>query len=84
MNKPKIHSVDVTRFFHAARVIEDDMEEGYYFCRDKYGPEVAGALLIAALRVKFNDNPNQWPPKEAELDAKVREFLTDENLLDES
>lgn len=77
---PKIHPVDFARFFHAARMIEDDLDQAYFSCREKYGPEIAGALLVAELRRKYNDKPDQWPPPE-DLAGKVKAFLVSKNLL---
>ena len=81
MEHPKIHPMDLARFQRAAKIIEDDLDEGYYSCRDQFGPEIAGALLVAELRRIFNDKPLQWPPPD-ELVEKVNNFLIEKGIMD--
>ena len=75
-----IHPLDAERYHSAARMIEDDMCEAYFSCRHKYGPDVAGVLLVALLRQQFNDHKGQWPPPE-DLTEKVNKFLVEKGLL---
>lgn len=77
-----IHPVDVARYHSAARMIEDDLNEAYFTCRMKYGPEVAGVLLVALLRQQLNKDKNQWPPPD-DLVEKVNEFLLKHGLMSE-
>lgn len=71
---------DVMRWQKACRMIEDDHEQAYFTCREKYGPDIAGALLVMILRQKFNKNLNQWPPPE-DLVGEVNDFLREKGLL---
>ena len=82
MNKPTIHILDLNRFHNMCRLIEDDLDEAYMTCRQKYGYEVAGVLLVALLRQQLNTNKDQWPPPE-DLTEKVNKFLADRGLLDD-
>ena len=75
-----IHHTDAARFHAAARMIEDDLHEAYFTCRQKYGSEVAGVLLVAMLREKLNKAKGQWPPPEDLVD-KVNEFLVEHGLM---
>lgn len=79
-NKSWIHPVDVRRFHSAARLIEDDLEEAYLTCRERYGAEVAGVVLVSILRQKLNDQKDQWPPPE-DLIEKVNNFLVEHGLM---
>lgn len=45
------------------------------------GADVAGALLVAKLREKLNDKPDQWPPPE-DLQEKVNDVLRSMGLLE--
>lgn len=81
MNTPTIHRYDLARFHAAARMMEDDLDEAYFACREKYGFEVAGVLLVALLRQQLNSNKNQWPPPE-DLANKVNQFLEEKGLLE--
>lgn len=76
-----INQVDLQRWHSAARMIEDDLDEAFRTVSAKYGTEVAGLLLVAALRRQLNDNPNQWPPPE-NLIPKVNAFLVEKGLYD--
>lgn len=62
------------------RMIEDDLEEAYNVTRLEYGADVAGALLVAALRGTHNDKPLQWPPPE-DLTDRVNEYLREKGLM---
>lgn len=75
-----IHPLDAQRYHAAARMIEDDLDQAYFTCRRKYGPEVAGVLLVALLRQQLNDKKDQWPPPE-DLLYKVNQFLVDKGLM---
>jgi hypothetical protein len=75
-----IHRVDARRFHSAARMMEDDLEGAYLTCREKYGAEVAGVLLVAILRQQLNDSKDQWPPPE-DLIQKVNNFLVEHGLM---
>jgi hypothetical protein len=70
---------DLSRFHAISRLIEDELEEGYFVARHRYGADVAGALLVFALRQKFNDQPNSWPPP-SDLIDKVNDFLAKNDL----
>ena len=69
-----ITPTDAARYHTAAKMIEADLDEAYFTCRQKYGAEVAGVLLVAKLRQQLNSNPDQWPPPE-DLIEKVNNFL---------
>lgn len=71
---------DLVRFHAAARMVEDDLDEAYFSCRRAYGADVAGALLVAALRRALNVNPDQWPPPE-DLRERVNDRLREIGLL---
>jgi len=76
-----IHPVaDIRRYHAAARMIEDDLEGAYLTCREKYGADVAGVLIVAILRQKLNDKKDQWPPPE-DLIQKVNNFLVEHGLM---
>lgn len=52
---------DQAAIFHkAARMIELDGVEAYFACREKYGPTIAGAVLVAWLRSQHNQE-GKWP-----------------------
>ena len=74
--------LDLIRFHNAARLIEDDLDEAYRTCRQKYGYEVAGVLLVSLLRQQLNDKKDQWPPSD-DLVEKVNDFLAEKGLLDD-
>lgn len=76
-----IYGPDIVRFHTASRMIEDDLNEAYHTCRAKYGADVAGSLLVAKLREKLNDKPDQWPPPE-NLQEKVNDALRRMGLLE--
>jgi len=76
-----IHPLDASRYHAAARMMEDDLHQAYFSCRRKYGPEVAGVLLVALLRQQLNDKKDQWPPPE-DLLYKVNQFLVDKGLME--
>lgn len=76
-----IHPTDAARYHHAARMLDDDHEGAYFTTRQKYGPDVAAAVLIAILRAKLNKNPGQWPPPE-DLEEKVNNYLRDKGLME--
>lgn len=73
MSNSWIHRIDAIRFHSAARMIEDDLEDAYLTCREKYGAEVAGVLLVALLRQQLNDKKDQWPPP-GQLYGQFRRF----------
>lgn len=77
----QISRSDLKRFHQAARLIEDDLEEAYLTCRQRFGADVAGVLLVAMLRQKFNDDKDQWPPPDY-LDERVDEYLTELGLTE--
>ena len=81
MKKPTIHTLDLARFHRASRLVEDDLEEAYAICRQKYGPDVAGVLIVAILRQQLNDKKNQWPPPD-DLEEKVNKFLMENGLVE--
>jgi len=51
--KPRITPQDLARFNKAAKLIEYDADQGYRTCCQRYGKEVAGALLVAFFRRCF-------------------------------
>ena len=61
-------------------MMEDDLEGAYLTCREKYGAEVAGVVLVTILRQKLNNNQDQWPPPE-DLIRKVNNFLVEHGLM---
>lgn len=71
---------DIGRYHRAASLIEADLHEAYFTCRQRYGADVAGTLLVFALRQKMNDKPEQWPAPE-DLQDKVNNFLRENGLL---
>lgn len=75
-----MYSLDADRYHQAARMIEDDLNEAYQTCRARFGSDIAGVLLVAKLREKLNDSPNQWPPPE-NLQEKVNDALREMGLL---
>lgn len=75
-----IPPADAARFHAAARMIEDDLDQAYFTCRQKYGPEVAGLLLVALLRQQLNHDKDRWPPPEDLVD-KVNSFLVEKGLM---
>lgn len=75
-----IFPADLSRYHAAARMIEDDLDQAYRTCRERYGADVAGALLVAKLRQQLNDNPDQWPPPEDLVD-KVNQRLEELEFL---
>ena len=75
-----IHPTDAARYHAAARMMEDDLEAAYFGCRRKYGPEVAGVVLIAILRQQLNDHKDQWPPPD-DLTERVNMFLVKHGLM---
>lgn len=76
-----ISQEDLARFHRAARMIEDDLHEAYYSCRRKFGPEIAGVLLVAALRNNFNSK-DKWPPDDSLID-KVNNFLVQKGIVND-
>ena len=74
-----MNQFDVVRYHNAVRMIEDDMNEAYFSCRDKYGSDVAGVILVALLRQELREN-NNWPPDDS-LFQKVNEFLAEKGIL---
>lgn len=73
---------DFEQFNHAAKMIEADGTQAYWSCRDKYGEKVANALIIAWLRSRFNDKPDQYPPPE-DLPKKVAKALIEAGLMED-
>lgn len=78
---PLIHPVDLQRYHAAARMIEDDADQAYRTCRAKFGPDIAGALLVMLFRRQLNHKPEQWPPPEDLVD-KVNQHLQHLGLTD--
>ena len=75
---------DAARFHRIVKMLEADLNEAYFSVRTVFGADVAGAVLIALMRQRLNDKPNQWPPPES-LETKVNDFLREKGLMqDES
>jgi hypothetical protein len=77
-----ISIADLERFHRAVRMIEDDMEQAYHTCRNNFGSDVAGVLLVALLRQQLNDKKDQWPPP-PELIEKVNSHLSQLGMIRE-
>ena len=81
MKKPTIHNLDLIRFHSISRMIEDDLDEAYVTCRERYGADAAGVVLVAILREKLNKNKDQWPPP-SDLIDNVNKFLQEKGLYE--
>jgi hypothetical protein len=72
-HKPAITKDDLERFHDACKMIEYDADQAYRTCREKYGAEVAGVLLVMFLRRSY-DSALQFPEPN-NLRDKVNEHL---------
>lgn len=64
---------EADRFHAATKIIEADGCEGYFSCRERFGADVAGAVLVMFLRLRLNPD-EQWPAPE-DLPEKVNEVM---------
>jgi len=76
----KMDDLTASRLNAAAKIIEYDGFEGYWTVRSKYGENIANALIIAWLRTKLNDKPDQYPCPD-DLEEKVMVRLREKGLL---
>ena len=79
MHRP-ITKADISRFHAAAKFIEYDMEEAYWTVRERFGADIAGALLVSALRKHFG-SLETFPARD-EVVMKVDKYLHDKKLLE--
>jgi hypothetical protein len=70
---------DFHRLNRAAKSIEADACQTYYSTVDRYGRDVAGALLIMFMRRSLNTD-DQWPASD-EIDEKIIEVLKNNKIL---
>lgn len=76
MSKPMTLVEEAERFHAACKMIELDGCEGYFACRERFGSDVAGAVLVMWLRTRLY--------KENEYDktkAKVNQVLEEAGRL---
>jgi len=70
-----------TRLHTAAKIIEADGVHGYTTCRERYGEEIANALIIAFLRRNLNPK-DEWPEPET-LIEEVNKVLLGEKIMEQ-
>ena len=63
----------------AARMIEHDGVECFHVVKERFGEDVALALVIACLRREFGGGKSY--PSDPSIDAKVVEFLKKEHII---
>ena len=56
----KMQQDEAARFHAAAKMIELDGPEGYFSCRERFGPEIAGMALVMWQRMKVPLR-KEWP-----------------------
>lgn len=69
-----------SRLHAAAKIIEYDGFDGYKTVRNRYGENIANALIVSWLRRQLNPVPNQYPCPE-DLEEKVNQKLKEKGLL---
>lgn len=74
-----IEVIDLPRYHHACKLIEVDGVHGYRTCRERYGTEIANALLVAFFR-RCHSSEEQYPPPDS-LETDVANALKDAGLL---
>lgn len=70
---------DLARFHAAAKLIEYDAAEGVQTCTERYGRDIAGALLVAFLRRSFGSFDSFPAPDD--IIEKVNSFLREKGLV---
>lgn len=70
---------DFQRFNRAAKSIEADACEAYHTVKNRFGADVAGALVVLYLRLKFNPE-EQWPAPDG-VEGQVEEVLKNQGIL---
>lgn len=73
------NSKDLERYHAAVKIIEADACEGIRTCTEKFGKDVAGALLVAYLR--FNLGSSDRFPPDPKIVVKVNDILKEEGLM---
>ena len=73
---------EVERFHAAAKIIELDGVEGVRTCAERFGKDVAGALLVAFIRRNLNPN-GAWPTDKTK-DGADRALVVHGLILGES
>jgi ssDNA-binding Zn-finger/Zn-ribbon topoisomerase 1 len=76
-----IQSKNLAKFHAAAKMIEADACQGIRTCTNKYGEDIAGALLIGYLRAQLG-SLERWPA-DPEIDKKVNDILKQEGVIAE-
>lgn len=71
----------LTQFHEAAKMIEADGIEAYYSVCERFGEDIAGALLIAHLRRAWGSMKGGWPPS-PELVEEVNRVLREDGILE--
>jgi hypothetical protein len=79
INPNQIPESDLERFHQAAKIIEIDAEQGYLTCRDRFGYEIATALLVAFYRREFG-SMDGYPPRDEVID-KTNELLKEHKMI---
>jgi hypothetical protein len=69
-----VNEARLRRAHQAARIIETDGIEGYRTCTERFGADVANALLVLFLRISHN--PEGRYPSPDNLREKVNAVLT--------
>lgn len=72
---------DFYRLNYASKSIETDACEAYFTTKERYGSDVANALIILYLRLQFNPN-NQYPAPD-DVNDKVLKILRENGILDD-
>ena len=75
------HPQDLSRYHAAAKLIEEEGDEGYHTCVARYGVEMANILLIAHLRRAYGAMES-YPARES-IPSEVNEHLKKKHLLRE-
>ena len=70
---------DLARFHAAAKLIEYDAAEAIRTCSERFGRDIAGALLVAFLRRSFG-SLDTFPTPEGVVE-KVNAFLEEKGLV---
>lgn len=73
-----VTTTEVEKLHDAAKIIEYDGAQGYYACVEKFGVQIANAMLVAFLRRSFG--PVSFPEQEG-LREKVNEHLASVGIL---